>query len=229
MVHLLHKPINPVPFIQGQPDWIFWVFLTMAILIAWIQVTDYPRFRQLMRAMFSRREMHLMVREGFALNNRIFFPLGFLYVGSIAMIVLYFINDGASGGPAQISAFHTYLIVGLAIIGFWAIKIFIMHFLSYIFRTDDTNNVYILNILVSISFLGIVLFPLLIIGVYLKSEWVLFTCLIIIGLISLFRIWKGFLIGITMTRFPQFFLFVYLCSLELLPILILAKLILSYM
>lgn len=229
MHHLLHKPINPLPFIQGQPDWIFWVFLTMGILIAWIQVTDFSRFRQLMRAMFSGREMHLLVREGFALNNRIFYPLGLLYIGSLAMIIIYFISDGVSAGSVQISAFQAYLIIGLVIVGFWAVKMLIMHFLSAVFQTDDTNRFYILNILISISFLGIVLFPLLITGVYLKSEMVLFTCLIIIGLISLIRIWKGFLIGITLTRFPHFFLFVYLCSLELLPVLVLAKLILSYM
>jgi len=129
----------------------------------------------------------------------------------------------------SIPQFQLYVLLALAIAGFWAFKIFIMNLLNLIFKTDYTNNAYKLNILVTLSIIGFMLIPVLVFAVYLKSVWLLYIALGLIGSFSLFRLIKGFLIGISLTRFSYFFLFVYLCTLEILPLLVVAKLIVDYL
>jgi hypothetical protein len=64
---------------------------------------------------------------------------------------------------------------------------------------------------------------------YLNSVFLLYFSLIIFMLFFAFRFVKGFFIGTAVTKFSYLFLFVYLCSLEILPLLIIIKLLLIHM
>jgi len=68
----------------------------------------------------------------------------------------------------------------------------------------------------------------LILGIYLNSNTLLFICLIFIALLFIIRFFKGMFIGVSLTRFSYLFLFVYLCALELLPLVVIVKLIMLY-
>ncbi|MBE0648851.1 MAG: DUF4271 domain-containing protein, partial [Bacteroidales bacterium] len=129
----------------------------------------------------------------------------------------------------SVPPFQLYVLLTLAVAGFWAFKVFIMNLLAHIFKTDLTNNAYKLNILITISILGILLVPVLVFAVYLKSIVILYIGIGFLGGFSIFRVIKGFLIGISLSRFSYFFLFVYLCTLEILPLLVAAKLIVDYL
>jgi hypothetical protein len=114
------------------------------------------------------------------------------------------------------------------VVGFWILKIGLIRFLSFIFRTHQPSNEYILNILIFNILTGIFLLPLLVFAVYLKCVIFLWICMIIFTLFFIFRLIRGFLIGISITKFSSVFLFVYLCSLEMLPLVVLIKVILKY-
>ena len=220
--------IQPIPLIPFQPEWIFWTYLGMFIILAWVQILFFQRFQVLIQANFSSRSLHQLIREGNLFNERISIALSVIYVMSIAMVIFQVLKLLFHQSDFIIPDFQFFMLLCLAVVGFWAVKLLIMNFLSIIFMTESTNNEYKLNILTTISFLGFLLLPMLVITVYLKSSWLIYTCLGIIILASLFRIVKGFIIGISLTKFSYFFLFVYLCTLEILPLLVAAKLIQKY-
>jgi len=224
--HILN--ILPSPLVPFQPDWIFWVLLGLFFLIAWVQVAYPQRLRLILRASFSNRDLHQIERDGNLSNERITFVLTVIYLFSVSMITYQFIQL-LFPHTSSIPAFRLYLLLTLAITAFWAFKLFLMNLIAYIFQTEQTNKTYQLNILITTSFLGLLLIPVLVITIYLKSVWALYIGLAFIGSFSLFRLIKGFFIGITLTRFSYFFLFVYLCTLEILPLLIAAKLIVDYL
>lgn len=220
--------INPAPLVPFQPDWIFWVFLGIFTVIAWIQVFYGPRLRVILSALFSSRHLRQLEREGDLPNERISIALSLVYVFTISMflyevMILIFHQTSSSIPPFQL-----YILLALAVTGFWAFKLFMMNLLSVIFKTENTNKSYLVNIIVAISSLGLLILPFLIFSIYLKSEWLLYIILGLIGIFSVYRIVKGFIIGLSLTRFSYFFLFIYLCTLEILPLLIAAKLILAY-
>ncbi|MBN1198758.1 MAG: DUF4271 domain-containing protein [Bacteroidales bacterium] len=220
--------IHPAPLVPFQPDWIFWVLLGMFLLISWIQLFSPQRLHLILRAFFINRDLHQLEREGNLFNERIAIVLSLVYVFSFAMMI-YQVLQLIFHQSSSIPPFRLYLLLTLAVAGFWSFKVFIMNLLAHIFQTDVTNQAYKLNILITISFLGLLLIPILVIAIYLKSVWALYIGLGFIGSFSLFRLMKGFLIGISLTRFSYFFLFVYLCTLEILPLLVAAKLIIDYL
>jgi hypothetical protein len=84
----------------------------------------------------------------------------------------------------------------------------------------------LLNMLIFIIINGIILLPALVGIVYLNSTIILYITLIICVLLFIFRFMRGFFIGLTLTKFSYLFLFVYLCTLEIMPVLMLIKLLL---
>ncbi len=220
--------IQPTPLIPYQPDWVFWVFLMIFLILAWTQISNAQRFRTVLSATFTTRHLHQIVREGNLFNERISIALSLIYVSTVAMVIYYAIQLIFHQTTSSIPQFQLYLLLTLAVTGFWAFKILIMNLLSVIFKTDSINNEYKLNILVTIAFLGVLLVPVLVFAVYMRSSWLIYFAIGLIGCFSLFRVIKGFFIGISLTGFSYFFLFVYLCTLEILPLLVAAKLILDY-
>ncbi|MFH1160432.1 MAG: DUF4271 domain-containing protein [bacterium] len=221
-------PNEPLPFTPVQPDWVFWVFFAMFVVFAWVQVFYFRRFQLLVKANFSKRFLHQLIREGNVFNERISITLNLIYVLSIAMVLYQVIRLADHRFSAAIPGFNLFLIAVLSVIGFWSFKIMVMKFLSVVFKTETVNKEYELNILIMTGFLGVVLLPLLLSAIYLKSEWLLGGCICFVIMASVFRFFKGFLIGISLTRFSYFFLFVYLCTLEIIPVLVVAKLIHTY-
>ncbi len=220
--------IQPVPVIPFQPAWIFWVYLVMFLILAWVQVFFFKRFQLVIKANFNTRCLHQLIRDGDLFKERISIALSVLYVMSIAMVIFQVLKLLLHQSTFIIPDFQLFLLLCLAVVGFWALKLLMMNFLTIIFKTEQTNNEYKLNILTTISFLGFLLLPILVFAVYLRSSWLIYFCLGIIIVASLFRLVKGFIIGISLTKFSPFFLFVYLCTLEILPLLVVAKLILMY-
>jgi hypothetical protein len=226
---LIQKTIEPLPFVAGQPDWIFWVFLSMAILFAWIQVFSGTHVLRILFAMFSLNQLNQLIKEGFQFKNRVTPGWLYIYVASIGMLLYQGIQFFIPQNNLLFQGFGLFVILAALVVAFWLIKVILIMILGFIFRTMPTTKLFLLNIFDSVALLGGILFPLLIVTVYLKSEMLWFVCLGFVFLASLFRLIKGLRIGLSLRKFPSFFLFVYLCTLEILPVLVLGKLVFGYL
>ncbi|MCX6245204.1 MAG: DUF4271 domain-containing protein [Bacteroidetes bacterium] len=219
---------HPVTFKKYQPDWILGILLLGFILVAWVQVFYRRRIRQVLMAPYSRRFLSQLVRDGDLLSERISLALGFLYFLTASLLLyqsydLLIMNKIVSFPEGALV--YALIVAGLS--GFWILKIGLIRFLSFIFRTRQATNEYVLNIFIFNMITGVFLLPMLVFVVYLKSPFFLWTGVGIFILFFIFRIIRGFLIGISIPKFPHVFLFVYLCSLEILPLVILVKVLFS--
>jgi hypothetical protein len=220
---------RPVAVNKYQPDWVLGVLLLGFIVMAWVQVFYRRRFRQVLMAPYSRRFLSQLVRDGDLLSERISLALGFLYLLTTSLFIYQCYELLIVKKPGVLpEGFMVFVIIAIALVGFWIVKTGLIQFLAYIFRTRQTTREYILNIIIFNIITGIFLLPLLVFVVYQKSLVFLWACIIIFTLFFVFRFSRGFLIGISNTKFSYLFLFVYLCTLELLPLVILTKLIFSY-
>ncbi len=221
--------IRPVLFKQYQPEWILGLLLLCFVFLAWVQVFYRRRLRQILLAPYSKRFLSQLIRDGDLFTERIALATGFIYLITTSLFLyqlyeLVLVKD--TGRLLQ--GFPLFAMISIFVLGFWILKIGLIRFLSFIFRTRQTTREYILNILIFNILTGIFLLPLLIFALYLKSVIFLWICMIIFALFFLFRFVRGFLIGISITKFSYLFLFVYLCSLEILPLVILMKIVLRY-
>jgi hypothetical protein len=201
-VHLLKvNKIHLNSVNRYQPDWILALILVCFILQAWVQFVYRKRFRQLILAPFSKRFLNQLVRDGNLFNERLSLALGIIYFIGIALLIYevnYLLLEGHT--PSPLTEFSFYLMIMLSLFLYWVVKVFGIRLLGMVFKTENTTAMYLLNVLV-----------------------INYITLIILILSLLFLFVRGFLIGLSLTKFSYIFLFVYLCTLEILPLIILIK------
>jgi len=225
------KKIHPeaLPLKKFQPDWIFGILLLCMILLAWTNFYYHKRLRQIFLAPYSRRFLNQLVRDGNLFAERLSVVLIVVYL-LVLSLVLFEASTWFNPSRIRLLADPVYLYVAcLGIISlYWVVKIILVRLLGVTFKTQATTSEYLLNVLIFNSITGLSILPFLVPAIYLKSSVFLYICIAILGIFILFRSFRGFLIGISLRKFSYLFLFVYLCSLEFLPVLILLKVFMMY-
>jgi len=213
---------------KAQPDWVLAILVLCFILLAWVQVFYHKRILQIFRAPFSKRFINQLTRDGNLFRERIVIALGIVYILTFSLL-LYEFNEQVLRFTLQgVTGITLYWLITVINIGVLAAKVALVRFLGAIFKTRETTNNYLLNLLIFALLSGPVLLTALIFIVYLKSIIILYICLFIFILLLVFRFMRGFFIGMALTKFSYLFLFVYLCSLEILPFLVLIKILLNH-
>jgi hypothetical protein len=226
--HQLHTENFRVNAIQRlQPDWILGILVTCFILFAWTQVFYPKRVQQIFRSPFSKRFINQLTRDGNLFRERVSVAMGIVYVLTFSLL-LFECNE-------QILKIKFPLVQGITL--YWAITLFnltyliikvtLIQFLGIVFKTRETTYNYLLNMLIFSLISAPVMLVALVFALYLKTPVLLPLCLTFFILQFLFRLFRGFFIGIALTKFSYLFLFVYLCTLEILPLLVIAKVLLS--
>jgi hypothetical protein len=157
--------------------------------------------------------------------------LWILFVLSMTLFVsemFSFFNLPAISKNASIS----YLIIAVFIIIAYLVKVIIIKLFGYIFETNKEASAYILMVYLFGNTLGLAILPLVISIAFIKQvspSFFIYTGIFIIIAFIIARIIRGLVIGYNSTRFSLFYLFLYLCALEILPFVVLVKLFLIRM
>lgn len=120
---------------------------------------------------------------------------------------------------------YLFLLFGLAIVVLFILKIVLEKSISLIFYTPKTFSLYLMDHLFVLGVSSMLQAPLLLLYVYSGVKIFLWIAFFVLGLFWLFRLFRGVSIGLMQTRFSRFYIFLYLCSLEIVPLLIVIKLI----
>ena len=218
-----------IPVKKFQPDWIFGIFILCLILLAWTNFFYHKRLRQIFLAPYSKRFLNQLVRDGNLFSERISVVLGIVYLLLLSLL-LYQVSTWFNPSHLLFLSTPVYLYftcLGIMVL-YWMVKITLIRLVGVTFKTESTTDEYFLNVLIFNIITGLSILPFLIPAIYLKSPFFLYICLIILGIFIIFRFLRGFLIGISLRKFSYLFLFVYLCSLEFLPLIVLLKIFLIY-
>jgi len=212
---------------QTPPDWILAVLLLCFILLAWVQVFYPKRIQQVFRAPFSKRFINQLTRDGNLFMERIAVALGVVYLLTFSLFLYEFNLQVLGLTFFGVSGITLYGLIFLLSIGVLVTKVALVQLLGVIFKTRETTSNYLLNLLIFALLSGPVFLITLVFIVYLKSIILLYFSLIIFSLLFILRFIRGFFIGIALTKFSYLFLFVYLCTLEILPLFVLLRILLN--
>ena len=226
--HLSPGPYHHEKLQKYPPDWVPGIVILCFILLAWTQLFYNKRVLQIFKAPFSKRFHNRLVRDGNLFKERVSLTLGTVYLLSGTLLLYQLSERFPNTVFPEFQGITRYLVALLFIPGYWAVKIMMVWFLGFVFKTRETTNNYLLNMLVFCLVTGPVLLIFLVIILYTRSPFLIDVCLIVVALIFFFRIVRGFIIGSRLRKFSYLFLFVYLCSLEILPLLLLIKILLIY-
>jgi hypothetical protein len=209
------------PSLPQTENWVFGVLLGLFFLLV-LAIKAYPSLiYEDIRAIFHVKERSSIFSnpEGSDLRIRLLYLIFSYCVISLYAYFLMFKPDTGN------FSFVRYLCFVGATLVFFLIKYLFIHLLSYIFFDKKMGSIAIESYNNLLIFFGILLFPLLILNIY-GLPWLvvaaqitgLIVCfaMVVLTFFKLFQIFYSKL-------FDFFYILLYLCTLEILPILVLIQ------
>ena len=220
----LSKPGQMEALPLRTADHAFWVPMILIgtfLVFAWVRLFYRRRMELIIRGVFAKNYANQFSREGNIFNERIGLALFVNYLAGISMFI--YLSAPMLGLGAGIPPWLLYLAIVAFFYGFWLVKSLMVQVLSWMFSTGEHSRDLLMNMHLYNLFTGLVLLPLLPLMAYAQPLVFFYISLIIIGLIYFFRFLRLGFVGIRFEKFSVFHLILYLCTLEILPLIVLAK------
>ena len=210
-----------------QPSWVMMVIVLSVMILGYLFSAFNSRFIAVIKAFFSNRFTEQLSREEHSLSHpsSVFLSANFLVTSSLFILLAIF----SQGNFAILDfSFLSFLLVVGIVLGIYFIKILTLKILGFIFDKTIVVDEYIFIIYLVNQIIGIAFIPVIIFIAY--GQHALANAFIYIG-VALFilsfilRIGKGMFAILLGAGIPLIYLFLYLCALEILPLLLGLKLI----
>lgn len=206
------------------PDWFFIIALGILSIFAWIRVTYGKYLNNLWISSYSYQLAWKAYSERGVVEKRFGMGLDVLYIvnGSLFLYLLtVFLTPGTFKGRSwQVIGFAFLLLLSLMVI-----RMFVMHLTGYLFARKELFSMFLYHFFLYNKVIGIVLLPFLITLPFTRGlfqEILIFTGITSIVIIHFARLFRA---GIYLLKnvVLLFYLILYLCILEILPILVIIK------
>ncbi len=208
---------------EGSTTWIS-VILLFTLLLLVISRQIYPRkFSQSLLAVTGNNHVNQLQREWYPAGH----PLGLLYFIAYAILfalyIFVFVNFLSQAEAEESGEFQFYLLILLIVFIVLSFKLLVVQLLSYLFNSKHLTRNYLTGH-ASFMLLGaLILLPLLLILIFNAHPLLFMLTLIILISFMIYRLVRSFFIGWAEGQFALFYLFLYLCALEIVPLLWLIK------
>ena len=198
----------------------FFIIISFNLLLISLLKAFYWKFsKQLFFSVFAQRYANQYLKEENVFTERVTLLITSIMVINFSLLFSKAIY-GENVAPVG------FLNIGLAILIFFIIKWLIIRSLGHVFLLNALAKLGVFFSLLFDRVMGIVLFPIIVILFFspISSSSMLFqfssAVIILFLFIKLFWIWK---IGIGGFGLSKIYLFLYLCMLEILPLIVLYK------
>lgn len=220
-------PIEKTNFYSG---WITILLLLSVAMIAYLRASYPKRFTEFFRAVLDMRFASQLVREEKVLSQRVsvFLTLIFFITVSAFLFLLcrYYNLQIFSGN--NVLVFSKIL---LSVFLLFVFRIILVELTGFIFNAQNEFSFYNFHVFLFNKALGFALIPVLLGLLYantIPQEVFIYAGIILFAISYLTRLIRGLNIGMAKQGFNKFYLFFYFCTLEILPVVVLAKIILKH-
>ena len=204
-------------------DWITLFFLMVLILIAILQFNFTERFSKLFSLVYSEKYYTDFIKTRPLIFNWFHVLFFFIIIFNISLWVYFTLN---AFQPEKVGDhLYDYLQIVTLIVSYVIIRYFTGVVLAFIFELEDGQRYFTFLKISNLALISILIFPLLIltgysVGIFHKFL-ITFTVAVSVG-ITLFRYFV--MIKNEKLNFNNlFYLFLYLCALELAPFIVIYK------
>jgi hypothetical protein len=212
-----------IPNRNMSGDWFIFLFLITVVIFVFVRQSAKKYFTLLFQSFTSYLASARMFRE-----QNISLVQGSAFMELFYLLVLALFGYEVLrhyGISFSLPDFIIFLICFGAIFLFFRIKLLVYQLLGFISETPAETREYLFNMQNNHKVMGILLWPLVAFIPWLRvrnSEAFIMTGLFLIALIYLFNLFRGAKILIK-KQYSIFYLFLYLCTLEILPLLLIIK------
>ncbi len=203
---------------------LFWLMTSVLIGLAFFITIFRNYLTKVYRSFFNHNILRLSHREQ---RSSVDFPYLFLYLLFFINLSIFIFLSATKFYPQYVAADASNLLqIGGVVAGTYALKHFVLNFLDYVFQIKPEMGLYNFTIMVFNNMLGIILVPLNFAIAFASPG--LAKSLIFIGLLAilgvfLFKALRSFLLAMKLFSFHKFHFFIYLCAVEIAPVIVLIK------
>ncbi|GAB4313670.1 MAG: hypothetical protein Kow00127_04740 [Bacteroidales bacterium] len=215
----------PVVRVYEHPQWVTYHLLVVLILLAWIRLFGRKRPGQFFLSFFSPRLMSITQRETNILTERISIAFFMVYIISVSLYIYLLL---ATGGVRSWFGFSDYRLFGAILLFFlagWIFKALLVQQAGNLFGSGNLAFFFILIQFLFSIVSGLILLLFVIPAFYLHKPVLLFYGGTIWALLFIIKMLRIALLEEREHFFSYLNRFVYLCTFEIIPVLIFIKLI----
>ncbi|PKP35296.1 MAG: hypothetical protein CVU00_02920 [Bacteroidetes bacterium HGW-Bacteroidetes-17] len=209
-------------------EWITYLILGGFILIAILNFLHRKKLVQFFNATFSRSQANLVIREGNPFRKQITLILTLIYLIAVPLLFYSFIVFYLGSDNLIENGIIFYLELALLFLGLFLYKVLFIQFTANIFQTEKPSYELLVNILIFNLIIGLIILPIITLFIFTQLDILLYISLGIYFIGLFLRQFRQFMVGLSRSIFSVLHLFLYLCTLELIPVVIISKIILNY-
>lgn len=202
------------------------VFIILMFTLIGVAILTYNfnrRFKQSIQSFFQFYSLHQLTRDGNFITERVGITLYAIFLICLSLFTYeanFYLSDGLLFTDQGIRLFIK-ILVGYTL--FFSVKSGINFIVGRIFETHEAAYLLVLDDFIISCVSGLILIPILFLTTYSPTPAIFYTGIIILVFTFIYRMIRAVAIGINVSQFSLFYLFLYLCSLEIVPILVIAK------
>lgn len=215
---------------EERPTRELWIFLTIALLISLVGLVRalFPvYFARIIGAYYDNTLLHQLSKEDSPFASWPYLLLYTVLGFSVGMFVFLAQLSGVFATAVETDV-RFFLLISLSVILLFALKILIIRIIAYVFDVRRLFRNYVIVLFLcyfNVAFVLLAFALIMSLLPYEEGKWLVPLALSLSGLILLFRLGKTAVDLMRNYRFPIFYFIVYLCTLEIAPILILIKIV----
>lgn len=215
---------TPRPDLLLAEDWTFIVFLSCFSLMAWSRLYEPGQLRRMMNSAFNIRLMRQEMREEaqHRVTRLVYFSI-FCMMGG--MVLYYGIALSGVHLPPDAPGLVVYIILTGSLALLYLGKAIMIRLVSLIAGGDFSLSEYLYSMNHLNQVAGLALIPFMLLTCYYTPDlarWTFAGAIVIFGALLVYR-WLRGTIHALRAGVPSFYIFFYLCTLEILPLAVAAK------
>ena len=220
----IQRLFEPEHLVAEVASWQICILLGSILLIGFVKAFSNSRFNQGIKALFNYTVAQEITRE-----EKVFFHRSNIFFSVIHLLTtsLFFFQfrEGINSGDINNDKFPFFLLILMFLAGMYFVKYIFSRVLLFVFNDLSFAPEYIFNISLYNNLLGTILVPILCATYFtelLFQDILIFLAIPFVLIVFVLRLFR--LIKIGQTRGVSYvYIFVYICSLEILPLVVLFR------
>jgi hypothetical protein len=204
------------------------ILLLLVVFFVWLYAFDFKALTQVIKDFFSFRNSGKNNRENAATKNRTTIFLAAFFIVTLSLLVGKILEVYNIKLFSAVVPIPNEIIIAIVIVIAYAIKFITIKLSGLLFKIQNEADDYVNTIILYCNVTGLFMLPIIILMFFFKQVSPIVFVYVGIALVAtfiVFRTLSGIVLGVNSTRIAKFYLFIYLCGLEILPFIIIIKLI----
>ncbi len=223
------KPIAKPDIAQKvSVSYIFWILIGLLVYLAIIATLFRQYLGKIFKAFFNENISNHLLREWNSTMLIPYFTVYSIFIFTVGILTYLLINYYSPSEEAKLPSYWIWYCIG-AVGGLIVLKHLVLQLIGFIFPIYKSVQSYIFTIGIFNQVTGLILLPFVILITFVSSglvKYFIYLVLLILFIIYIFRTFRGLIIGSKFLVSNKFHFFMYLCTIEIAPIILLLKLIL---